>query len=364
MSTDENSDAMWWTDRLHRAVTFYPWATMRPEEEICRLAERGVNTLFVVTKESDGRVFYDSDFAPNQVPGGRDLLGELVNAADIHDVRIVPLLFVLCDKYLLETYPDAVQVARDGTEITYPNVSAEHMHWACPNQKPVRNHLRNVVDEVATYDVDGVQLTHFGFQPILNGDESYRSCFCEECLATHEGEDIEESSTWIDSRCQTVTDLLHELVSPFREADDLLVDIELETFADLQMAATDSRKTLGVDPHELARLADVFTPRTPHVDMDVHPFWIREVVRSLRAETETPVLPSIRTAEGRNPENRLISGELLMAIQLALQGGAEGVTLFSDGANIGRLTPEQWDTVEEVFDEMETFEREYGIQNR
>ncbi|GAA0256391.1 family 10 glycosylhydrolase [Haladaptatus pallidirubidus] len=333
---------------------------MQPDAELKRLANNGVNTIFVITKESDGRVFYDSDVAPNQAHG-RDLLGELADAAAVHDINIVPTIFVLCDKYLLEQYPETVQVAREGTEIRYPNVSAEHMHWACPSHDIVSEHLQAVTKEIADYDVDGIQFTHFEFQPIGNDESNYLSCYCEKCREQYELQSVSErSSAWIDRRCMQIDSLLRKLSEPFRDRSDFLVNIELEAFSNLETAIDDSRKMLGVDQCDVAEYADILTPRTAHIDLDMHPVWIREVVRSLRQQTNTPITPSIRTGRGERPFNRLEDDELVSAIQLALHGGAHGVSLFSDGANIGRLTPEQWNTATKMFDELDYFDREYG----
>ncbi|WP_082837913.1 family 10 glycosylhydrolase [Haladaptatus sp. R4] len=359
-----NTDEPWWNTQLLRAVTLYPWATMRPDAELKRLANNGVNTVFVVTKESDGRVFYDSDVAPNEVPG-RDLLGELTDAAAVHDINIVPTIFVLCDKYLLEQYPETVQIAKEGTEIRYPNVSAEHMHWACPSHDVVSEHLHAITREIAEYDVDGIQFTHFEFQPIVNGESSYLSCYCDNCREQYELGDVPDRSTeWIDRRCKQTASLLRKLSDPFRDRSDFLVNIELEAFSDLETAIDDSRRILGVDQRDVARYADMLTPRTAHIDLDMHPVWIREVVRSFREETNCPITPSIRTGRGERPFNRLEEDELVSAIQLALHGGAHGVSLFSDGANIGRLTADQWDTATEMFDELDYFDREYGPASR
>ncbi|WP_129113421.1 family 10 glycosylhydrolase [Halegenticoccus tardaugens] len=359
--TDSGDEAHWWEDRLFRSVTLYPWATMDAEAELKYLAERDVNTVFVVTKESDGRVFYDSSVAPNQVPN-RDLLSDLVDAARVHDVALVPSVFTLCDEHLVEQYPEAVQVAQEGTEIRYPNVSMEWMHWVCPNHDVVRDHLRSIIDELAEYDVDGIQFTHFEYQPIMNGESSYRSCFCEECVRRYEEEGVTtESSGGVALRCETITSMLDDLTASLRRRDDLMVNVELEAFADLDAAVADSREMLGVDPATLARFADVLTPRTAHVDLGLHPLWIRDVVRSLHEVTATPIVPSIRTSTGERPTEHVPADELMTAMQMALNGGARGVSLFSAGANVGRLTDAQWETAAATFEEFTYFEREYGV---
>lgn len=353
---DSGSDR-WWRDRLFRAVTLYPWATMDVDAELGRLEERGVNTVFVVAKESDGRVFYDSSVAPSQVPN-RDLLSELVDAAADRDLALVPSLFALCDEYLVERHPEAVQVARDGTEIRYPNVSMEWMHWVCPNHDPVRDHLRTVVEEIAAYDVDGVQFTHFEFQPVRNRETNYRSCVCEECAATYDVGAQDGSTAWEAARSDAIVDLLADVARPLRDRDEAMVNIELEMFADLESGQADSREILGVDQAVLAEYADVLTPRATHVTLDVHPLWIRDVVRSLRSRTGAPIVPSVRTA-AETAEDAIPNDELHTAIQMALHGGSQGVSLFSTGANIGRITPDQWETVHRSFRELAEFERTY-----
>lgn len=357
---DANIDH-WETDQIFRSVTLYPWATMDAEATVRQLIEHEVNTVFVIIKESDGRVFYDSDVAPSQVPQ-RDILADLVRAAKQYDLRLIPSIFVLCDKYLTEQYPETVQVAREGTEIRYPNVSMEWMHWVCPNHEIVRNHLRAVVEELTAYDIDGIQFTHFEFQPIMNGESSYQSCFCEECVTRSESRDVPgESNAWVEMRCESTTSLLDDLSASLCSSNEQIVDIEFEVFANLDTAVEDSRETLGVDQPSLMEFADIVTPRTSHVDLDMHPLWIRDVVRSFRAMTDTPIVPSIRTAAGETPSERLSADELVTAIQMALHGGAQGVSLFSAGANVGRLTPTQWTTTEEMFEELARFEREYGL---
>lgn len=355
----DGAGAPWWRETVFRSVTLYPWATMDAEEVVADLVDRGVNVIFVVTKESDGRVFYDSAVAPQQVPS-RDLLAELVAAAAEYEVAIVPSLFVLCDKHLVEEHPEAVQVAREGTAIRYPNVSAEWMHWACPNHDVVREHLRAVVDELLTYDIDGVQFTHFEFQPVMNGESSYRSCFCDACLARQEAPDPDgDAPAWTAARCETVTELIAELSAPVRERPELLTNVEMEAFADLESAAADSRELLGVDRLSLAEFADVLTLRTAHVAVDMHPLWIRDVVRSLGERTGVPVVPSIRTAGGDRPLTEVPDDELMTAIQMAMHGGSQGVSLFSTGANVGRISDDQWETIESQYAELAAFERDH-----
>lgn len=350
----------WWSNRVFRSVTLYPWATMDAKAEMRQLAEQGVNTVFVVTKESDGRVFYNSEIAPPQIPN-RDILADLADAAAIHGIKLIPSLFLLCDKYLVETYPETVQIAREGTEIRHPNVSMEWMYWACPNHDVIRDHLRSIIEELLRYDIDGIQFTHFEFQPIRNGESSYRSCFCDECVRQYEMENVtSDSDEWTSVRAETITSLLAELTDPVRSRDDLLTNIELEAFADRDSAIADSREMIGVDPRAVAEFAEVLTPRTAHVDLDMHPLWIRDTVRSLHTETKTPVVPSIRTSSSTNPQDGIPADELITAMQMALHGGASGVSLFSTGANIGRISPNQWGIVEQMFDEMARFEREYG----
>lgn len=360
MSTErEGENAQWWHETLFRAVTLYPWATMDAEEVVADLADCGVNVVFVIVKESDGRVFYDSEIAPHQVPD-RDLLGELVEAAADRDVAIVPSLFVLCDKYLVDQHPEVVQIAREGTEIRYPNVSAEWMHWVCPNHQVVRNHLQHIIDELLSYDVDGLQFTHFEFQPVMNGESSYRSCFCEACLARNDARNVDDSSTeWTTARCETITEFIDELTVPIRGQDDLMVNVEMEVFADLESATDDSREILGVDQLSLAEFADILTLRTAHVKVDMHPIWIRDVVRSLREQTDTPIVPSIRTSDGERPQTRVPADELMTAIQMALHGGSQGVSLFSTGANIGRFSDDQWDVIESQYGEFAQFESDH-----
>lgn len=359
MTATREDRRSWWDETLFRSVTLYPWATMDVKDVVDELTERGVNIVFVVVKESDGRVFYDSDAAPPQVPD-RDLLGELVDEAAGRDLAVVPSLFVLCDKYLVERYPEAVQVAREGTEIRYPNVSAEWMHWVCPNHDVVRDHLRSLVDELLEYDVDGLQFTHFEYQPVMNGESSYRSCFCEACLSRHDAHDVDDGSAeWTAARCETITGLIEELSAPVRERDDLMVNVEMEAFADLDSAVEDSRETLGVDQLSLAEFADVLTLRTAHVDIDMHPLWIRDVVRSLRERTGCPVVPSIRTSDGERPLTYVPDDELMTAIQMAMHGGSQGVSLFSTGANVGRISDDQWEVVESQYAELAEFERDY-----
>jgi hypothetical protein len=53
----------------------------------------------------------------------------------------------------------------------------------------------------------------------------------------------------------------------------------------------------------------------------------------------------------------------MTAIQMALHGGSQGVSLFSTGANVGRISNEQWETVREQYQELKQFERVYWRSN-
>lgn len=339
----------WWQNTSIKGVTLYPWATMDADAVLGRLSERGANTVFVITKESDGYVFYDSDLAPNQVPE-RDLLAELVAAADDHGLRIVPVFFALCDGYLLQQHPEAVQVARDGTELQYPNVSFEWMHWVCPSHDIVRDHLVGLAEEVAEYDIDGVRFAHLEFQPVRSGDAEHRSCFCEQCIQRH---DRRDDGSWTDERSSTLTSFVADLTAPFADDPSVGVNLQLEAFADVDGTLEESREVLGVDVREFARYADFVSPRTAHVDMNLHPLWIRDVTRWFRRTCDLPVVPSVRVAKADEPSTRVPSDELFTAIQMALHGRAEGVDVFSTGANVGRITDEQWTEVERSFAEMD-----------
>ena len=347
MSSD--TESVWWGEEAIRAVTLYPWATMDVDGVLAELADRNVNTVMVICKESDGRVFYDSDIVPNQVPE-RDLLAEFVDAAGRRDMYVVPVFLTLTDKYLLEQDPSLVQVARDGTPLRYPNVSFEWMHWVCPSNPAVRDHVARLATEISEYDVDGIRFSHLEFQPVLNGDSDYLSCFCEQCVDGDETVSSDDES-WLDYRANLSESLLTDLVEPFD--DDRMINLQVEVFADMESTLRDSREKLGLDIEELSAHVDTLSPRTAHVDMGVHPLWIRDVTRAMRDAVQKPILPTIRTASSTDPENPISPDELHTAIQMALHGGASGLTLFSDGANIGRLTDEQWDAVEDSFDGIE-----------
>ena len=347
MTTSETTS--WWERESIRAVTLYPWATMDVDTVLSNLAKRNVNTAMVICKESDGRVFYDSDTVPNQVPS-RDILGELTAAASDYGIRVVPTFFTLCDKYLLERDPELVQIARDGTEIRYPNVSFEWMYWVCPSRTEVRDHLQRLTQEVSEYDVDGIRFSHLEFQPVYNDGTDHLSCFCDRCVERAEqvgDSDADGHASWLAARTEASTELFAALADPFD--DDQMVNLQVEVFTDAELTLRDSHETLGLNIEALADHVDVLTPRTAHVDMDLHPLWIRDVTRSLHEAVDPPILPSIRTAGSGSDGERLPPDELHTAIQMALHGGSDGVSLFSAGANIGRITDEQWEVVEESF---------------
>lgn len=343
------SDAWWRTPPIN-GVTLYPWATMDVDAVLEDLSDKGANTVFVITKESDGHVFFDSELAPNTVPE-RDILAELVAAGTDHDVRIVPVFFALCDGYLLQQHPEAVQVARDETELRYPNVSFEWMHWVCPNHEVVRDHLVGLAEELAEYDIDGVRFAHLEFQPVRSGDIEHRSCFCEECLERYE--ELDEDTSVTDDRCATITSFVRDLSAPFTDDPDVGVNLQCEAFADVDATLEESRDVLGVDIQSLAQYSDFISPRTAHVDMDLHPLWIRDVTRWFRKTCELPVVPTIRVSKEDDPSAQVSEDELFTSIQMALHGQAGGVNVFSTGANVGCITDEQWSAVERSFSGMD-----------
>jgi hypothetical protein len=340
--------AEWWHEGGIRAVTLYPWASMRVEAVVDTLLAAGVNTVFPITKESDGHVFYDSEVAPVQSPG-RDILGELVAAAP-PELKVVPNLSLLLDKQFWQRHPETVQRGEDGTEIRYPNVDAEWLYRVCPNHESVREHVRRVVEEVVAYDIDGVLFNHFDFQPVRAGEESYLACCCSACDGALDG--APGSPAWVESRCAAIDGFLDDISEPLAGRDDLLTTFLVESFDQYGASSDYLRETFGVDLARLAPRADVLVPNTDHVDLGLSTLWIRDTVRWLVDYTDTPVVPVVRAAETPRRGERLPPGELFTAVQMALHGGAAGANVFCVGTNTSSATGAQWARVADVFSEL------------
>lgn len=341
----------WWTTGTVRAVTLYPWATMPVDDVVEALVDADVSAVVLIVKDSDGRVFYDSEVAPPQVPD-RDVLGEFVEAADDRGLRVVANLNLLHDKFLGERHEEAVQVSSDDTRVRYPNVGAEWMCCICPTHEFVREHLQSIVDEVVRYDVDGVLLKNFDFQPIRRDGTGHPSCFCAKCRRTMGDRGVTpQTEGWIDARCDVVEQLIETVTEPAR-ADGLPTMYMVDSLDQFDTSPRYLRRTFGIDLNWLGKQADLLVPNTAHVDLGLHPLWIRDTVRWLREYAGTPVLPVIKATKTGDPDVRVENNELFLAIQMALHGGAVGVNLFSVGANLGTIDRDQWHVVERSFGEL------------
>ncbi|RLE80134.1 MAG: hypothetical protein DRJ52_07045 [Thermoprotei archaeon] len=182
--------------------------------------ELGIDKLFVLAKDTESRVYFDTDLCEKAYDGG-DLFEEIVRAA--RDVGIeVHAWFCLYpesvenpSKYLRE-HPEAVLVNKYGKtnweEPTWSYIKREYSKlWVCPSHEGYREYLASLMREVLEkYDVNGIHLDYVRYPEALEG-RYY--CYCPRCLNKYEKEygysvyanDVIERRYFVSILCENVS---------------------------------------------------------------------------------------------------------------------------------------------------------------
>ena len=202
-----------------------------------RMASLGLNTLYP-TVWNWGYSLYPSAVAERAVgssvdphPGlaERDLLAELVQLSDRHDMALIPWFEfgLMAPSYsaIARRHPDWLAQRRDGSQVfmqgRHPRV------WLNPVHPEVQAFFVDLITEVlSTYPVDGIQFDDHLSWPVEFGYDPYTRA---EYRRTHDGAappDDPRDPAWMRWRADRLTALMEKIVAAVRESrSDALVSL-------------------------------------------------------------------------------------------------------------------------------------------
>ncbi len=124
------------------------------DQQFEKLNDMHINTVFFLTKYTDGKVYYNSKIAPRASKW--DVLEYIVKKSRHYNMEIHPYINVFIEEgNLLKENPLWAEKRQDGTVLT----------WSSPAVDAVRNRILAIVKEIIkNYDVDGIQLDRIRYQ--------------------------------------------------------------------------------------------------------------------------------------------------------------------------------------------------------
>lgn len=229
-----------WYSRQLRILQFniedpygYMLENLNPRE-IVELAEKlHANTLVLFARDGWGRAFYPSKIYPIHHKVKGDFLREIVKYAREKRIRVVVMIAHTSNKWLYREHSDWAQRNIRGEVIALDsiplNVSVEDYEWPliCLNS-PFREIVLTEVEEVLKYNVDGVMLDSFRYQPDFE-----RACYCSYCrrkFREDTGYDIPLREDWNSIEWRTAWEWRYRVV----------VDRVREVKAKLEQLSNDS----------------------------------------------------------------------------------------------------------------------------
>ncbi len=178
-----------WFKRKLRILQFnfedpygYQLEKLKPED-IVDLAEKcNANTLVIFARDPWGRAYYyGSEVYPLHPKLKMDFIREVVKRCKEKGIHVVVMVAHTSNKWLYERRPDWVQRTVHGEPIFLDSIPRKAVHleieWPlmCLNS-PFKQVILEEVREVLRYNVDGILLDSFRYQPDFS-----RACYCRYC---------------------------------------------------------------------------------------------------------------------------------------------------------------------------------------
>ena len=305
--------------------------------------ELNIEKLFLLTKNTESRVLYDSEYCEKAF-SGKDIYEEVVKAA--RDVGIeVHAWFCLYpesvehpSKYLKE-HPEAVLVNKYGKtnweEPTWSYIKREYSKlWVCPSHEGYREYLANMMREVLEkYDVNGIHLDYVRYPEALEG-RYY--CYCPRCLHKYKEEygysayanDVIERRYFVSILCENVNESV-EYFSDMAKAQG--AQISAYVFTDYVTAIESCYQDW---PH-FSRYLDFIIPTLYEVSPDYALFLTKKAINAVM-HSGCKVTPAImaspstrRSAKGGKRWSQDRSAKYIVeCVNKCREAGAWGVVLF------------------------------------
>lgn len=286
-------------------------------------------------------------------------MADAAHSADLEYHRWLWILNRAGDTWARENHPEWFTVSRKGDSTLDVPPYVNYYRWVCPSRAPVREYLRNVIDEAAAQPgLDGIHLDYIRYCDVIlprglwerydlvqdRELPEFDFCYCEECreqfgrLSGRDPLELDDPSSdpyWARFRWDSVTRVVTEL-SEVTHARGL--SISAAVFATPALARKLVRQAWDEWP------VDRLFPMLYHPAYDQDIPWIGRSVEE-----------GIRALQGTNTELNaglylpaLAPEELAEAIRLSRAAGAAGFCLF----DINPMTDDHIAAVEATMREM------------
>ncbi|HEY9765077.1 MAG TPA: family 10 glycosylhydrolase, partial [Chroococcales cyanobacterium] len=132
------------------------------EEHFKKLSALKINAVFYLVKHPDGRLYYRSKFGKTACDW--DPLAFVIQECRRYGMEIHPYLNVFAEEgdYLKE-HPEQAELKQDGTP----------QQWASPASPEVRKRMLEMIEELALYPVDGIQLDRIRYEDYPASDSGF-----------------------------------------------------------------------------------------------------------------------------------------------------------------------------------------------
>jgi len=278
--------------------------------------------------------------------GGDEVLKRVVQLAKNYDIEIHAWRWMLnCNnKEIIEQHPEWYSVSREGYSCLEKQPYVGYYKWLCPSREGVREYLNARVRE--TMNIEGLAGFHMDY--IRHPDvilpralweryglyqdhemPEYDYCYCEVCRSNFkeesgydplELENPEQDILWRQFRYDIVTEVVNGI------EDDIMLSAAV-------FPSPDIARKLVRQEWDKWQTVRIFFPMVYHNFYNEDLQWIGETtwagVNAIR--DRVPVYTGLYVPS-------LKPSELSKAIQIAIDGGASGVSLFEYGA----MTEEHW----------------------
>ncbi|MEN6625818.1 MAG: DUF2334 domain-containing protein [Candidatus Sumerlaeia bacterium] len=322
--------------------SFY-YKGQRPEKLAAELAERwgaaGVNLVYFRAYDPRYGAFYRTQYDSNAVGeyGRYDLLGEVLMACHARGIRVFAWLPVLNHAGAWNAHTDWRSIAADGKP--YKDKGLEFP--LCARRPQVRAWWKGFVADLLSHypALDGIDLA----EAVVGWDEG-KACYCDECKkAVAQGRGMSPSAI----KSAPLTELLAGSIRQVHEARKAAcMTTIVPAYADgTVLTSAEYARLTGFDLDALLRAGgasrpDMLCPEFIWQEMkDRHepgvkagrftPRWTRDAVRQWLNRLSDPIEVVAHVEASDFRQERVGPDELAASIQAAIEGGAQGIDIYS-----------------------------------
>ena len=284
--------------------------------------------------------------------GSNELLKRVIPLANEEDIEIHAWRWMLnCNhKEVIESHPEWYSVSREGFSCLEKQVYVAYYKWLCPSREDVREYLYSIVEE--TIQIDGLSGFHMDYirhpdvilpvalwptYGLVQDHEmpEYDFCYCDVCRTKFEEKhgydplDLEQpdlDTAWRQYRYDIVTDLVNGIETK----------LNYHHLSAAVFPSPDIARTLVRQDWDKWQSVNIVFPMVYHSFYNEGLEWIGETTREgVFALNHKTKLYTGLYIPALSPE------ELNLAIKIALDAGASGISLFDYNA----MTDEHWDVL-------------------